>query len=224
MKIKALILAIILTSCSNSNELILDVEIKDLKKGKLILTKLNDSVLYSIDSFNVNGEKNIVFKNELNEPELLFLELYTNQSKDPFSLSFFAEKGQMKLKTSLDKYGYELKVTGSKNDSILREYIKVNKKFNDQKIDLIKKSFELKKNNQNDSVIEVDNLLIQLNKRQFLHNANYALRNKDFEISPYIAITDLRESNKILDTIYKSLNINIKDSKYSKILESILNN
>ena len=38
MKIKALILAIILTSCSNSNELILDVEIKDLKKGKLILT------------------------------------------------------------------------------------------------------------------------------------------------------------------------------------------
>ena len=64
MKIKALILAIILTSCSNSNELILDVEIKDLKKGKLILTKLNDSVLYSIDSFNVNGEKNIVFKNE----------------------------------------------------------------------------------------------------------------------------------------------------------------
>ena len=148
MKIKALILAIILTSCSNSNELILDVEIKDLKKGKLILTKLNDSVLYSIDSFNVNGEKNIVFKNELNEPELLFLELYTNQSKYPFSLSFFAEKGQMKLKTSLDKYGYELKVTGSKNDSILREYIKVNKKFNDQKIDLIKKSFELKKNNQ----------------------------------------------------------------------------
>ena len=113
-----------------------------------------------------------MFKNELNEPELLFLELYTNQSKYPFSLSFFAEKGQMKLKTSLDKYGYELKVTGSKNDSILREYIKVNKKFNDQKIDLIKKTFELKKNNQNDSVIEVDKLLIQLNKRQFLHNAN----------------------------------------------------
>ena len=114
MKIKALILALILASCSNSNELILDVEIKDLKKGKLVLSKINDSVFSTIDSFNVSGEKNIIFKNELNEPELLFLELYTNQSKDPFSLSFFAEKGQMKIKTSLDKYGYELKVTGSK--------------------------------------------------------------------------------------------------------------
>ena len=86
MKIKALLLALILASCSNSNELILDVEIKDLKKGKLVLSKINDSVFSTIDSFNVSGEKNIIFKNELNEPELLFLELYTNQSKDPFSL------------------------------------------------------------------------------------------------------------------------------------------
>ena len=62
MKIKALILALILASCSNSNELILDVEIKDLKKGKLVLSKINDSVFSTIDSFNVSGEKNIIFK------------------------------------------------------------------------------------------------------------------------------------------------------------------
>ena len=49
MKIKALLLALILASCSNSNELILDVEIKDLKKGKLVLSKINDSVLSTID-------------------------------------------------------------------------------------------------------------------------------------------------------------------------------
>ncbi len=155
MKIKALILAIILASCSNSNELILDVEIKDLKKGKLVLSKLNDSIFQTIDSFNVNGQKNIVFKNELNEPQFLFLNLFTNESYEPLSLTFFAEKGKLKLVTSLEKYGYELKVTGSKNDSIYREYLKLNKKFNDEKVDLIKKSFEKRKNQENDSVITV---------------------------------------------------------------------
>lgn len=222
MKIKALLLALILTSCSNSNELVLDVEIKDLKKGKLVLTKLNDSIFQPIDSFNVNGQKNIVFKNELNEPQFLFLNLFTNESYEPLSLSFFAEKGQIKLVTSLEKYGYELKVTGSKNDSIYRNYLKLNKKFNDEKVDLIKKSFEKRKSQENDSVIIIDDLLLKLNKRQFLHNANYVIRNKNYEISPYLAITDLKDSKKILDTVYKSLSDKVLKSKYSLILKSLL--
>ena len=222
MKIKALILVIILASCSNSNELILDVEIKDLKKGKLVLSKLNDSIFQTIDSFNVNGQKNIVFKNELNEPQFLFLNLFTNESYEPLSLTFFAEKGKLKLVTSLEKYGYELKVTGSKNDSIYREYLKLNKKFNDEKVDLIKKSFEKRKSQENDSVIIIDDLLLKLNKRQFLHNANYVIRNKNYEISPYLAITDLKDSKKILDTVYKSLSDKVLKSKYSLILKSLL--
>jgi len=222
MKIKALLLALILASCSNSNELILDVEIKDLKKGKLVLTKLNDSIFQPIDSFNVNGQKNIVFKNQLNEPQFLFLNLFTNESYEPLSLSFFAEKGQIKLVTSLEKYGYELKVTGSKNDSIYRNYLKLNKKFNDEKVDLIKKSFEKRKSQENDSVIIIDDLLLKLNKRQFLHNANYVIRNKNYEISPYLAITDLKDSKKILDTVYKSLSDKVLKSKYSLILKSLL--
>jgi hypothetical protein len=222
MKIKALIIVIILASCSNNNELILDVEIKDLKKGKLFLTKHNDSVFQPIDSFNVNGQKNIVFKHELNEPQFLFLNLFTNESYEPLSLSFFAEKGQIKLVTSLEKYGYELKVTGSKNDSIYRKYLKLNKKFNDEKVDLIKKSFEKRKSQENDSVIIIDDLLLKLNKRQFLHNANYVIRNKNYEISPYLAITDLKDSKIILDTVYKSLSDKVLKSKYSLILKSLL--
>ncbi len=222
MKIKALIFVLILASCSNSNKLTLDVEIKDLKKGKLVLTKLNDSIFQPIDSFNVNGEKNIVFKNEFDEPQFLFLNLFTNESLEPLSLSFFAEKGQIKLVTSLEKYGYELKVTGSKNDSIYRNYLKLNKKFNDEKVDLIKKSFEKRKSQENDSVVIIDDLLLKLNKRQFLHNANYVIRHKNYEISPYLAITDLKSSKKILDTVYKSLSAKVLKSKYSLILKSLL--
>jgi hypothetical protein len=52
----------------------------------------------------------------------------------------------------------------------------LNKKFNDEKVDLIKKSFEKRKSQENDSVIIIDDLLLKLNKRQFLHNANFAIR------------------------------------------------
>ena len=59
-------------------------------------------------------------------------------------------------------------------------------------------------------------------KRQFLYNANFALRHSDSEVAPYIAITDLKESKKIMDTIYKSLSDDIKKSKYAKNLKKLL--
>ena len=222
MKIKYFLFVIILISCTNNNNLTIDVNIKDLKKGKLILSKFDDSLFKSIDSFNVSGQKNISLNTYLNEPQVLFLDLFTNESNDPLSLFFFAEKGKMKLISTLDKYGYELKVIGSKNDSILRSYLSFNKKFNDQKVDLIKRSFENKKSNNDDSILIIDNLLTKLNKRQFLHNANFAMRHNKYEVAPYIAISDLKESKKILDTIYKSLEHQVLKSKYSKILKSIL--
>ena len=73
---------------------------------------------------------------------MLFLDLYTNESKEPLSLSFFAENNEMKLISKLQKYGYDLEVIGSKNDSILRSYLSFNKKFNDQKIELVKSNFK----------------------------------------------------------------------------------
>ena len=48
------------------------------------------------------------------------------------------------------------------------------------------------------------------------------MRHSNYEVSPYIAITDLTESKKILDTIYNSLSEEVLKSKYSKILKSIL--
>ena len=67
-------------------------------------------------------------------------------------------------------------------------------------------------------------MLISLNKRQFLYNANFALRHSDSEVAPYIAITDLKESKKIMDTIYKSLSDDIKKSKYAENLKILLSN
>jgi hypothetical protein len=52
---------------------------------------------------------------------------------------------------------------------------------------------------------------------------NFSINNSDSEISPYIAVKFLNDANqKYLDTIYNSLSINIKDSKYGVLLEGII--
>ena len=89
-------------------------------------------------------------------------------------------------------------------------------------MDLISKSLGFQKSGNKDSIFFYDSKLVSVNKRQFLHNANFAMRYSNYEIAPYIAITDLRESSAILDTIYKSLGNGIKNSKYALELKTLI--
>jgi hypothetical protein len=219
-----LFLLIILIGCQpNKNKLDLNFEIKGLKKGKVTLKKLNDTSFIKIDSFIVNGDKTVNFKYHLEEPEILFLDLDVNDGSKAKRLSFFAENKAIDIATSLEKYGYDIIVKGSINDSLLREYKSINKKFNDEKLNLFERSFENSRLNNSDSLIIIENSIVNINKRQFLHNANYAVRNSKYELSPYIAITDLIDSKKILDTVYKSLDEKIKNSKYAEQLKKLIN-
>ena len=169
-----------------------------------------------------NLDKIINFTYGLKEPEMLFLDLDFDDGSETKSLSFFAENNKMDVITSLDNYGYNVLVKGSRNDSILRDYILINKKFNDEKLDLFERSFANSKTKNTDSLKIIENSIININTRQFLHNANYAVRNANYEIAPYIAVTDLFESKKILDTVYKSLKDDIKNSKYALQLKSLI--
>ena len=219
-----LFLLIILIGCQpNKNKLDLNFKIKGLKKGKVTLNKLNDTSFVKIDSFIVNGDKTINFKYHLEEPEILFLDLDVNDGSEARSLSFFAENKTIHITTSLENYGFDIIVKGSINDSLLRDYKSINKKFNDEKLNLFERSFENSRLNNSDSLIIIENQIVNINKRQFLHNANYAVRNSKYELSPYIAITDLIDSKKILDTVYKSLNKEIKKSKYAEQLKKLIN-
>jgi len=219
-----LFLLIILVGCQpNKNKLDLNFKIKGLKKGKVTLNKLNDTSFVKIDSFIVNGDKTINFKYHLEEPEILFLDLDVNDGSEARSLSFFAENKTIHITTSLENYGFDIIVKGSINDSLLRDYKSINKKFNDEKLNLFERSFENSRLNNSDSLIIIENQIVNINKRQFLHNANYAVRNSKYELSPYIAITDLIDSKKILDTVYKSLNEEIKNSKYAEKLKKLIN-
>ena len=223
MKLYYILFLLFIIGCvDESQKSTINLDVKGLKKGTLVLKKLSDSSFVKLDSFIVNSGDKINFSVLLDQPEMLFIDLKLNEGSDIKTLNFFAEKSKMDIVTTLENFGYELIVKGSKNDSIYRNYISLNKKFNDQKLDLFKRSFEKSKSNDLDSLKIIENLVVNINKRQFLHNANFAVRNSEFELSPYIALTDLYESKKILDTVYKSLSARIKNSKYAKQLKSII--
>ena len=223
MKLYYILFLLFIIGCvDESQKSTINLDVKGLKKGTLVLKKLSDSSFVKLDSFIVNSGDKINFSVLLDQPEMLFIDLKLNEGSDIKTLNFFAEKSNMDIVTNLENFGYELVVKGSKNDSIYRNYISLNKKFNDQKLDLFKRSFEKSKSNDLDSLKIIEDLVVNINKRQFLHNANFAVRNSEFELSPYIALTDLYESKKILDTVYKSLSARIKNSKYAKQLKSII--
>ena len=223
MKLYYILFLLFIIGCvDESQKSTINLDVKGLKKGTLVLKKLSDSSFVKLDSFIVSSGDKINFSVLLDEPEMLFIDLKLNEGSDVKTLNFFAEKSKIDIVTNLENFGYELVVKGSKNDSIYRNYISLNKKFNDQKLDLFKRSFEKSKSNDLDSLKIIEDLVVNINKRQFLHNANFAVRNSEFELSPYIALTDLYESKKILDTVYKSLSARIKNSKYAKQLKSII--
>lgn len=223
MKLKYYFLFVMIISCGTKTDSYnVNLEVKGLKKGKLILKKIIDTSFVKLDSFIVNSGNKINFNVESQDSEMLFIDLNLNDNSDVKTLNFFYEKNDIDIITSLDNYGFEIKVSGSKNDSLYRDYIAINKKFNNQKLDLFQKTFENKNSNNLDSLKIIEKLVVNINKRQYLHNANFAVRNSNYELSPFIALTDLFDSKNMLDTIYKSLNTKIKNSKYGKELKSVI--
>ena len=140
-------------------------------------------------------------------------------------------KGEAGYKQVLKEFGKDILDDADEiNRSALRKIAFANK-TNKEKLEgimhpLIRseiiQGFENIKSNNKDSLEIIENLIININTRQFLHNANYAVRNSNYEVAAYIAITDLYESKKILDTIYKSLDEKIIGSKYGIQLKKIV--
>ena len=103
------------------------------------------------------------------------------------------------------------------------EYRKMMSRFNDSNLDIIKENFEAQKAEDEEKLIELDNRYDRLLKRKYLYTVNFALNNKDLELAPYLALSEVFDANiKYLDTIYGSLEKNIQKSKYGKQLKEFL--
>jgi hypothetical protein len=197
------------------------VNVENLKKGNVYLQKVSDSTLINIDSIFVKKNESIILKYKIDSPELFYLNLDISNIEN--RIEFFGEKGEININTSLEKFNSDFNITGSSADSIYRDYLSVIKKFNNQRLDLIKLSFDVAKTQTNDSLIKVQNQINLLDKRQYLYNLNYAVSNGNSYISPLIAINEFSDSGKIvLDTIKNSMSNKVLDSKYGKIFNDIL--
>ena len=220
-RIAFIICLLIVSSCAKDNSnFTLKGTIKDLKKGTVYLQKIEDSSLVSIDSLQISGDAQFELHAYLEGPEVLYLKL-DKQGEDSGLIPFFADQGITEINTTLKNFFVDAKIKGSKQHEKLEEYKSIMTKFKDKNLDLIKESFEARKSEdslQIDSSLKAQNSLII---RRYLYTINFAINNKDNEIAPYLALSEIPDANlKYLDTIINSLNPEIKSSKYGKELEA----
>jgi len=210
------VIAIVACSKENTNTMYVSASVKGLKKGTFYLQKQIDSMIVSVDSVNVDGTEDFLLTDEVMSPEMYYLTL-GNSSK---RISFYGEKDTVYINSQLDLFGLKAKVKGSENQELLDKFNEIQQKFNNQKLDLIKEEFEARKVNSQDSIDVVAKKLKSWERRKYLYSTNFAVKNGNFEVAPYIALTDLFNANiGLLDTINNSLTPGIKESKYGKQLD-----
>jgi hypothetical protein len=220
MKKHLLIFVVIISSCSPNNNFQLNGDIKGLKKGTVILTKSIKGTEVTLDSINLNGTSKFSLGSYLNEPEVLKIKL-TQSGIHNDEIEFFADKGITNFKTNLKRFSYESNFDGSQQQEKLNDFKTMLNRFKEENLNLIKNQIEFSGNQEKLNIINRE--LINLKKREMYFIINFSINNSDSEISPYIAGKFLNDANqKYLDTIYNSLSINIKDSKYGVLLEGII--
>lgn len=214
-----------LAACSTEEKnLTVQGKVQGLKKGTLYLQKIQDTSLITLDSVVIKGQEAFQFETFIDGPQILYLYLNkVDNSQFDDRLLFFAEPGEMIVNTTLKNFETDAVVEGSKNQEKLTEYRSMMQKFNTKNLELIKSNL-LAKKNQDQGVIDSTEIAHNnLLKRRYLYTVNYAINNKDLEIAPYLAISEVYDANiKYLDTIYKSLTPEVKSSKYGKSLKDFL--
>ncbi|MBP6425918.1 MAG: hypothetical protein KA278_09380, partial [Flavobacterium sp.] len=123
------------------------------------------------------------------------------------------------IETNLENYIADAKVSGSKNQDLYYEFKKVDSRFQDESLDLIEKKFKAMKSNNAAETAKVNAKQESNIKRKYLYATNFAINNKEYEVAPYIALSEIYDINiKYLDTIQKSMSPKVAKSLYGKKL------
>lgn len=220
-----ILVLIFLTACSNKeNNLEIQGKVQGLKKGTIYLQKIEDTTLVTIDSVIVKGNENFSFETFIESPQVMYL--YLNKKDDNNyndRILFFAEPGKMVINTTLKNFEGDVVVEGSENQKILLEYEAMMQRFNTRNLELIQKNIEAQQLEDSVALDSTNKEFENLIKRRYLYTVNFALNNKDMEIAPYLAVSEIFDANiKYLDTIYSSLTPRVKESFYGKSLEDFL--
>ncbi len=210
-------------SCGKEqHDLTVKTNIKGLKKGTVYLKKIKDTALITVDSIIINGDSEFELYSDLESPEVFFLYLDKNSSENDRIL-FFADKGTTEINTTLKNFVFDAKIKGSAQQKVWEDYRLIMSRFNERNLDLIKENFEAQKNNDTSKFKSIQKEFDNLLKRKYLYTVNFALNNKNSEVAPYLALTEIYNAQvKYLDTINSSLTPEVKTSKYGKELQSFI--
>ncbi len=220
--ISFIVLISLLFSCgkSKNGSLIVNGNIDGLKKGTLYLQKFKDTLLVSVDSIHLNGESNFILVDNIENPEIYYVVL---DKKPDQKIAFFGEKGEITITSKLSKFATSAKITGSKNQTLLEEHEDMAQKFSGKQLDFIKEKFEAQKAGDTALVSKIEKQETNLIKRKYYFSTNFAVNNGEYEVAPYIALTELYYANiKLLDTINNSLSKKVKASKYGLELKEFI--
>ncbi len=214
---------LLVASCSkevSKTNLHLTGNIKGLKNGTLYIQRVVDTNLVALDTIIIDGNSKFETDIDLKSAEMLYLFLdrgVTNSLDN--NILFFAEPGTINIETNLDSYISSAKISGSKNHEKYQEYQKINARFRDENLDMIQQKFLALKNGNGKVVDSLNTRQDNNTKRKYLFATNFAINNGDYEVSPYIALSDIYDINiKYLDTIQKSMTPKVAQSLYGKKL------
>ena len=206
--------------------MIVSGNIDGLKKGTIYLQKQQDSIIVSIDSILLEGNSNFKLETEINEPDIYYLYLDKNDGDSLNDIiTFFGNNGEINIQTSLKNFDSSYEISGSKNTELLQEYFSIIRKFNLQNLDLLEIFYKSQIENNQAKIDSVNTQIENLIKRKYLYTLNFATNNSEFEISPYLAVSQIADANQeFLLKLYDTLPEKIKNSKYGKILQTLILN
>lgn len=212
-------------ACNKENKgnagLQLTGNIKGLSQGKIYIQKVQDSTLVILDSIIIKGgdasfESNLAIE----EPEMLYIFLDRGQTNSiDNNLPFFAEPGKMELKTTLKQFYADAKITGSKNHELWQTFNEMNQKFTTENLTLIEKRLNNEFNFNQKTADSINEAYEKLLVRKYRFTANFAATHGEYEIAPYIALSEIADINiSYLEEVAKKLSPKVADSKYGKML------
>lgn len=220
--IAVLATSVLIFSCSGKKgNMVVKGQIKGLKKGKLYLQKLKDTVLISVDSVELFGGDKFSLSDNVNSPVMYFLTFDSNSNQK--KLMFFGEKGEITINDKVEEFGFKPVITGSKNQDIMNKFNEINHQFKMKRLDFIAKDVEARAKKDTAEIIKLEKDYKKMVRRRFLYTTNFAVTHNDSEAAPYIALSELFDANiYLLDTINNSLTAKVKNSTYGKRLNKFV--
>jgi hypothetical protein len=198
--------------------------IKGLKKGTLYIQHIVDTSVVTIDTIQIDGNSTFSSAFDLKSPEMLYLYLDRGTSNTIDNrLQFFAEPGKLNIETDLDLFYANAKITGSKNQELYENYKKIASRYNEEQLALTEERFKAIKSKNQEAIALNDTKNDAILKRKYLFAINFAVNNKNYDIAPYIALSEINNATiPYLDTINNSLSKKVAQSKYGILLKNYI--